>query len=109
MKRVVVTGVGSINPLGNSVLLSWNRLVESKSGIVHIEKFPTDDLSSKIAGFCSPIAINDDRLSPAVHYALHAVDEAVKDSGIQGSDGERIVYLSMIIFREYVLDLGLGI
>lgn len=83
-RRVVVTGLGTINPLGNSVLLSWNRLLESESGIVKIERFPVDTLSSKIAGLCSPPAPDDDRmLAPAVHYALSAAEEAIKDSSLE--------------------------
>jgi 3-oxoacyl-[acyl-carrier-protein] synthase II len=83
-RRVVVTGLGTINPLGNSVLLSWNRLIKSESGIVKIERFPSDHLPSKIAGLCSPPAPDADRMySPAVHYALRAADEAIKDSSLQ--------------------------
>lgn len=93
-RRVVVTGLGSINPLGNSVLLSWNRLLESESGVVKIERFPVDKLSSKIAGLCKPPVPDDDRMfSPAVCYALKAADEAIKDASflLVGSNLENVV------------------
>lgn len=79
-----MTGLGTINPLGNCVLSSWNRLLRSESGVKKIERFPTDNLPSKIAGLCYPHAPDDDRtFSPAVHYALSAANEAIKDSSLQ--------------------------
>ena len=50
MKRVVVTGMGMVSPLGCGVALSWERLIESQSGITAIERFNVSDLSCKIAG-----------------------------------------------------------
>jgi len=82
-RRVVVTGLGTINPLGDCVLLSWNRLLQSRSGIVYIERFPCDSLPSKIAGLCDPASDEDRMFGPAVQYALKAADEAIKDSSFQ--------------------------
>ena len=50
MRRVVVTGLGALTPLGNGVDVVWDRLVSGKSGIKKIDRFDTSDLSAKIAG-----------------------------------------------------------
>ena len=49
-RRVVVTGLGMVSPLANGVRLSWERLVEGRSGIAQIEGFDPSDLPVKIAG-----------------------------------------------------------
>ena len=51
MRRVVITGLGLVTPLGGSVASSWRRLIEGKSGIVPISGFESGDLTSRIAGF----------------------------------------------------------
>lgn len=50
MKRVVITGMGVITPIGNDINTYWNNLLEGVCGIDHIKSFPTDDLPVKIAG-----------------------------------------------------------
>ena len=60
MRRVVVTGLGTINPLGNTVETSWNSLINSKSGISKITKFEVEDYPCKIAGSIDDSKINDD-------------------------------------------------
>ncbi len=50
MRRVVVTGMGVISPIGNSVETFWNHLIEGKSGISTIEAFDSSDLNTRIAG-----------------------------------------------------------
>jgi 3-oxoacyl-[acyl-carrier-protein] synthase II len=50
MKRVVVTGMGLVTPLGSGVKANWERLIESKSGIRAIQSFDVTDLPSKVAG-----------------------------------------------------------
>ena len=60
MRRVVVTGLGTINPLGNTVETSWNSLINSKSGISKITKFEVDDYPCKIAGSIDDSKINDE-------------------------------------------------
>ena len=50
MTRVAVTGIGMVTPLASNVNDTWNKLIESQSGIRKITSFETSDLSVKIAG-----------------------------------------------------------
>ncbi len=49
-RRVVVTGLGTINPLGNNVSDTWNNLINGVSGVDYISSFDTDELPVKFAG-----------------------------------------------------------
>ena len=89
MRRVVVTGLGTINPLGNSVASSWDSLIKSKSGISKITKFEVNDYPCKIAGEINDSEINEEivssrdqrRIDRFITLGLIAADEAIKDSG----------------------------
>ncbi len=89
MRRVVVTGIGTINPLGNSVETSWNPLINSKSGISKITKFDVNNYPCKIAGSIEDSLINDEIVSSRerrkidrfITFGLIAANEAIKDSG----------------------------
>ena len=89
MRRVVVTGLGTINPLGNTVETSWNSLINSNSGISRINKFEVEDYPCKIAGSIDDSKINDDivnlreqkKIDRFITLGLIAADEAIKDSG----------------------------
>ncbi len=89
MRRVVVTGLGTINPLGNNVDTSWESLIDSKSGITKITKFDVNNYPCKIAGSIEDSNINGDIVSPReqrkidrfITLGLIAADEAIKDSG----------------------------
>ncbi len=50
MRRVVVTGLGMVTPLGSGVGHNWQRLIDGKSGIGAIQNFDVSDLPSKVAG-----------------------------------------------------------
>ncbi len=50
MRRVVVTGLGLVTPLGCGVGVNWERLIKGQSGIRAIQSFDVSDLTSKIAG-----------------------------------------------------------
>ena len=101
MKRVVITGLGAITPIGNNVETFWNNLINGVSGIDFIKVFPTDNLSVKIAaeiknfdpkeyGIDSGTARRSDLYS---RYAMAAANEAMKDSAIE-IDPERLgVYI----------------
>ena len=89
MRRVVVTGLGTINPLGNNVETSWSSLINSKSGISKISKFEVEDYPCKIAGSIDDSKINEEivslreqrRIDRFITLGLIAADEAIKDSG----------------------------
>ena len=49
-RRVAVTGLGVISPIGNNTETYWKNLIEGFCGIDYITAFPTDDLPSKVAG-----------------------------------------------------------
>ena len=93
MRRVVITGLGLVTPLAASVNGSWNKLINSESGIGNIEGFDTSDLPAKIAGHV-PDASQEDGFDPNrclevkeqrkvdrfIAFAIDAADQAIKDS-----------------------------
>ncbi len=88
LRRVVVTGMGSVNPLGNDVATTWNALLKGSSGIARVESFRVDDCSVKIAGQVKgfdPLTVMDKkearRLDPYLHFSMAAAVEAMQDSG----------------------------
>ena len=89
MRRVVVTGLGTINPLGNTVDSSWNSLINSNSGISKITNFEVENYPCKIAGSIDDSNINDEIVNPReqrkidrfITLGLIAAAEAIKDSG----------------------------
>ena len=98
MRRVVVTGLGTINPLGNNVSASWNSLINSKSGISKITKFEVDNFPCKIAGLIDDSEINSEIVSERdqrkidrfITLGLIAAAEAIKDSGFSSTDESSI-------------------
>lgn len=89
MRRVVITGLGAISPLGNSVDETFAGLTAGKSGIVEITKFDATDYPSRIAGEvknfdATPIVGKKDlkKMDTFIQYAVCASVEAIKDSGI---------------------------
>lgn len=88
-RRVVITGMGTVNPLGNSVEDSWKRVRANECGIGEIKSFDTSDFPVKLAGEVKDF--NPDeiigkkearRMARFTQLAVAAADEAVKDSGI---------------------------
>ena len=98
MRRVVVTGLGTINPLGKNVSTSWNSLINSKSGISKISKFEVDNFPCKIAGLIEDSEINSEIVSKRdqrkidrfITLGLIAAAEAIKDSGFSSTDESSI-------------------
>ncbi|MSO98317.1 MAG: beta-ketoacyl-[acyl-carrier-protein] synthase II [Rhodospirillaceae bacterium] len=94
-KRVVVTGMGLVTPLGRGVKGNWESLLASKSGITPVTRFKVDDMPCRIGGSVPteeghPYRFNIDdfvnskerrRMDAFILYAIGAADEAVKDSG----------------------------
>ncbi|HEY3405045.1 MAG TPA: beta-ketoacyl-ACP synthase II [Ohtaekwangia sp.] len=88
-RRVVVTGLGALSPLGNTVPEFWNNLINGKSGAALITKFDTTKFKTKFAcevkGY-DPLNYFEKsevrKLDPFAQYALVSSDEAIKDSGL---------------------------
>lgn len=92
-RRVVVTGIGLVSPLGTGVAANWKSVVEGKGGIGPITKFDTTGFSSRIAGEVKdfdPLDYADQKeirkMDPFIQYALAAAELAVEDSGIPRQD-----------------------
>ncbi len=88
-RRVVVTGLGAVSPLGLDVASTWQGLVEGRSGVSAITTFDTRDFPTKIAasikGFDPTLYLNRRearRMSPFVHYALAAAHQAIAQAGL---------------------------
>lgn len=89
MKRVVVTGMGAITPIGNSVEKFWKSIKENKIGIDNITKFDTTDYQVKLAAEVKDFVARDrmefkaaKRMSAFSQYAVCATKEAVGQSGL---------------------------
>ena len=89
MRRVVVTGIGTVNPTGNSVLESWDAIKNGKCGIGPITYFDTTDFKVKVAGEVKNFDVSKRlnkrearRMAPFTQYALYAAEEAILDSGL---------------------------
>jgi 3-oxoacyl-[acyl-carrier-protein] synthase II len=99
LRRVVVTGLGTVNALGNDVEATWNAAIKGVSGVRLIEGFETSDLPVRIAaqvrGF-DPGTVLDKkdvrRLDPFLHYTVAAAQQAVDDARLQMAreDAERV-------------------
>ncbi|MCL2167953.1 MAG: beta-ketoacyl-ACP synthase II [Lentimicrobiaceae bacterium] len=101
MKRVVITGMGVVSPLGNSVEMFWNNLIHGVSGIDYIKNIDTDKLSVKIAAEVKNYDPKELGLEPSTirrtdkytQYALIAAKQAMADSKLT-VDPERLgVYI----------------
>jgi 3-oxoacyl-[acyl-carrier-protein] synthase II len=102
MRRVVVTGLGIVSPLGVGIEHNWRQLIAGRSGISAIQSFDVSDLPAKIAGQvpkgdASSGRFNADDFVPAkeqkkmdrfIVYAIGAAHEAVADSGWVPPDDE---------------------
>ncbi len=88
-RRVVITGIGALTPIGKTAPDFWNGLISGKSGARPITHFDTSDLPTKFAGQIEDYNPNDyferkesRRLDPVTQYALITADEAIKDSKV---------------------------
>ncbi|HEY3041970.1 MAG TPA: beta-ketoacyl-ACP synthase II [Pyrinomonadaceae bacterium] len=89
-RRVVVTGLGLITPVGNSVEATWSALMSGRNGVDFIKKFDTEEFSVKFAAEIKDfdplkfIAKKEARKMGAfIHYAIAAATEAMADSGFE--------------------------
>lgn len=93
MNRIVVTGIGAVSPVGNSLYEAWSKAKAGQSGITPITQFDVADIPWKVAGalkdfnaekYLYPKEIL--RLDPFVHYAVAAAIMAAEDAGLMGTE-----------------------
>lgn len=106
-RRVVVTGLGCISPVGNTVSENWSNLLAGQSGIDLITKFDASNFACKIAGEVKGFAIGDyipekeaRHMDAFIHFGLAAACQAVADSGLKTGDalsGDEAVRIGCVI------------
>ncbi|MCF0175394.1 MAG: beta-ketoacyl-ACP synthase II [Bacteroidales bacterium] len=97
-RRVVVTGLGVVSPVGSNVETFWQNLLDGYCGIETITRFDTSDMPIKVAAFVKDFEPSDFGIEPAVvrkHdrfavFAAAASAQAVKQSGLDSSEGGNI-------------------
>ena len=87
-RRVVITGLGTINPLGNNVTSTWEKLTNGISGIDHITQFDTSSLPVTFAGEVKDFDANDymgkqhaRKLDRSAHLSIYGTEQALQDAG----------------------------
>jgi 3-oxoacyl-[acyl-carrier-protein] synthase II len=102
-RRVVVTGVGMITPLGTGTEKSWNGLLEGRSGIRAITQFDAEGYPCRIAGEVPDFEIDrfidlkeQKKMDRFIHFGVAAASMAVKDSGLQITE-ENAVRVGVIV------------
>ena len=102
MKKIVITGMGIVSPVGCGIDYAWKNLLKGKSGIRKITEFEVSDIASQIAGVppygtkpgeYNPDSVIDPReqrkMESTIMYALVAADEAIRDAGLIDYDGDK--------------------
>src|SRR5688572_11101235 len=97
MKRVVITGLGAITPLGNSIEEFWTNITAGKSGAGPVTKFDSSKFKTRFAcevkDFDATQYIDKKELKKYdlfTQYAIAASDQAIKDAGLQFSEMDEI-------------------
>jgi 3-oxoacyl-[acyl-carrier-protein] synthase II len=92
-RRVVVTGLGCVTPVGNDVQTAWANLLAGQSGIANITKFDAAAFACKFAGEVKGFKVEDylntkevRTMDTFIHYGIAAADQAVRDSGLLTGD-----------------------
>ncbi|MBI0418104.1 MAG: beta-ketoacyl-ACP synthase II [Nitrosospira sp.] len=88
-RRVVITGMGIVSPVGNTISDAWRNILAGRSGITRISRFDPSALASQIAGevreldITQYLSVKDTRRMDAfIHYGMIAAIQAIKDAGI---------------------------
>ncbi len=98
-RRVVVTGLGAVSPVGLSAQASWDSVVNGKSGIGHLDVFDVSEFSTRIGGSVRDFEITDyisdkeaKKMDVFIHYGIAAGCQAFENSGIEVTEAnaERI-------------------
>lgn len=91
-RRVVVTGMGIVSPVGNDISSAWRKVVEGVSGIGPISDFDVTEFSTRFGGAIKDFNAEDHippkearKMDPFIHYGIVAAQQAVGESGIEGA------------------------
>ncbi|NLJ51150.1 MAG: beta-ketoacyl-ACP synthase II [Alcaligenaceae bacterium] len=89
-RRVVITGLGIVSPVGNTIESAWDNLVNGRSGIGPITRFDASDFNSQIAGEVKDFDVSKylnareaKQMDTFIHYGLAASMDAWRDSGLE--------------------------
>ena len=92
-RRVVITGLGLISPVGNTVAEGWANLVAGRSGIANVTRFDASGLSCRFAGEVKGFNVEDyipgkeaRHMDTFIHYGMAAAIQAVQDAGLPSGD-----------------------
>jgi 3-oxoacyl-[acyl-carrier-protein] synthase II len=92
-RRVVVTGLGLISPVGNSVAEGWDNLVAGRCGIANVTKFDASALACRFAGEVKGFKVEEylpakeaRHMDTFIHYGMAASIQAVRDAGLKSGD-----------------------
>ena len=95
-RRVVVTGLGIVSPVGSTVAEAWDNVIEGRSFIGPITRFDTTAYPTRFAGDVRNFKVDDylppkeaRRMDPFVQYGFAAATQAIRDSGIAVTDANR--------------------
>jgi len=98
-RRVVITGLGIVSPVGNDVQTAWDNLIHGRSGIGRVTRFDASVLNSQIAGEVKGFDVTDymgakeaKQMDSFIHYGVAAGIQAWRDSGldISAEDADRV-------------------
>src|SRR5258708_19476161 len=96
LRRIVVTGLGIISPVGIGLTASWSNILAGHSGITRITRFDTSHFPVQIAGEVKDFDVGKylsakeaRRYDTFVHYGLVATMEAIHDAGLDGYAGDK--------------------
>ena len=115
MRRVVVTGMGLLTSIGNNKDVSWDNLINKKSGIKRINHFDVSNLPAKIAGYINKNPEEDhyfneksildtrdiNRNDRFIQYGLVAAEMAVEDAGLKNVSEDKKIKNRSISWIRY--------
>ncbi|MCL4721856.1 MAG: beta-ketoacyl-ACP synthase II, partial [Gammaproteobacteria bacterium] len=91
-RRVVVTGMGIISPVGNDVPTAWDNVVQGRSGISPITDFDVSQFSTRFGGSIRDFDASQyipakelKKMDPFIHFGIAAASQAIADAGLTGS------------------------
>ncbi len=92
-RRVVITGLGIVSPVGLSVAESWGNILAGNSGIGEISHFDVSAFSTRIGGSIKNFDVTEHipakeakKMDPFIHYGIAAANQAIEDANLQVSE-----------------------